>query len=370
MRHMLPAAALLLLAACWGEEEPLPDDTPRAVRTIVVAAEDPVRVRHFPAILEPPEITRLAFDVTGRLGPLGLRIGQEVSEGEVLAQVEAVDASLRLEQARAAVTEAEAGLANAADTANRQRTLAERGVASEAARDSAVTAERQAQARLEQAEKNLNLLEESLADTSLKAPFDGIVNTIEVDAFGNVAAGQPVVTIYPDTGLQATILVSYDVVSQLSLGDPVSVLPTDGPDAPLEATITEIARRAPAVSSFPVVVTLEDTRPDLRSGMAVGVSLPLPLPEAADGLPIPISALALNRSAKLDDLTRTADVFVFTEGDGEAPGTVTPRTVGISAVVEDKVFVTDGLSEGERVVTAGVSFLRADQPVTLWEESP
>ena len=361
MRRAVLPLALLLLASC--QEEAAAPDPVRAVRTAVAEATAPVRVRSFPSVLEPPEITPLAFDLGGRLGPLDLRVGQAVREGEVLATIESGDATLRLQGAEAALAEAEITAANAGAEADRQEQLFARAVASQAARDRAVAAARQADARVDQARRSLELLEETLADTSLRAPFDGVVNGIEVQAFGSVQAGQPVVTLYEEARLQASVLVAYDVAAALRLGQAVAVRPTDGPPAPLAATVTEIGRRAPAVSSFPVVVTLGEARPDLRSGMAVEVLVEMAVPEARQGIALPLSALALGRDAALEALPRRAEVFVY-EGPPEG-GRVAPRAVEIGAVVGAQAFVVDGLAPGERVVTAGVPFLHPGQRARL-----
>ena len=362
-RTIAVLGTLGLLAACGEAEVASAPDVPRTVRTVEATLAAPTRVRTFPAVLEPPEITPLAFDVGGRLRDLDLRIGQRVRAGDVIATVEAADAELRLAQAEAQLQEARIAADNARTEADRQVTLFRRDVASEAARDAAVTGAEQAEARVAQAARNVELVREAVTDTALRSPIDAVVNSIEVQAFGTVQAGQPVATLYRDEGLQATVLVSYDVVSTLSLGDEVVVRPTDGAPEPLPATIAEIARRAPAVSSFPVVVTLAEAREDLRSGMAVEVVLELPVPSAERGIPLPLSALALQRSADLEATPRRADVFVV-ERDGDAMA-VMPRTVAIGAVVDDRAFVVDGLEPGTRVVTAGVPFLHEGQAVAL-----
>ena len=143
--------------------------------------------------------------------------------------------------------------------------------------------------------------------------------------------------------------------------------PLDGDPAPLPATITEVARRAPAVSSFPVVVTLDGERPGLRSGMAVEVLIDLPAPEGARGLALPLSALATQRPSDLSGPDgRMAEVFVHVPGEGGA-GTVEPRAVRIGAVEGARMFVTQGLEPGERVATAGVPFLDPGMEVRLEE---
>ena len=353
------------LAGCWAEEEARVPDPPRTVRTEVVRMAEPAQVRRFPAVLEPPEITPLAFDVAGRLGALDLRTGQAVRAGEVLASVEAQGADLRLRQAEAALAEAETAAAEAGRDAGRQRQLFERGVAARAALDDAEAEASGAAARAEQARRALDLVREDVADTTLRAPFDGVVDAVEAQSFGTVAAGQPVVTLYEDAGLQATVPVSYALAARLEVGEPARVRPLDGDPAPMPATITEVARRAPAVSSFPVVVTLDGERPGLRSGMAVEVLIDLPAPEGARGLALPLSALATQRPSDLSGPEgRMAEVFVHVPGEGGA-GTVEPRTVRIGAVEGDRMFVTHGLDPGARVATAGVPFLDPGMEVRL-----
>ncbi|MFG5379888.1 efflux RND transporter periplasmic adaptor subunit [Yoonia sp. R2-816] len=352
------------LSACWEEEVATPEAEPRTVRTIVAQEAEASRTRSFPAVLQPPEITHLAFDVGGRLGPIDLRIGQEISQGDVLATVEADDAGLRLEQAEAALQEAQTTAQSARVDADRQVTLFERGVASVAARDRAVALAEQAEARVTQALRNLDLVQSSLGDTTLRAPFDGIIDGINVQAFGSVQPGQPILTLYEDTGLQASVLVSFDVVSDLQLGQSVRVIPSDGVARELPATLTEIGRRAAAVSSFPVVVSLDETLAELRSGMAVAIEIDMPIPAVQQGIEVPLSAVALNRDIALDNEPRQAQMFVARpEAEGLAKIMLTDVTLG--TVVGDDVYVTEGLSPGDLVVTAGVSFLNPGQVVRL-----
>ncbi|MEQ8656454.1 MAG: efflux RND transporter periplasmic adaptor subunit [Hyphomicrobiales bacterium] len=266
-------SAALLLAACQDEAASTVQDPIRSVVAHEVQSVSPLRTRAFPAVLQPPEITPLAFDIGGRLGPLALRIGQAVEAGDVLATVAAEDATLRLQQAEAALAEAQAAANNARSVADRQQSLFDRNVVAAAARDDAAARAQQADARVMQARRSLDLLEESLGDTTLRAPFDAVVDGITVQAFASVQPGQPIVTLYEDNALQATIYVSYDVVSRIELGQRVSMSPADGAERSLAASITEIGQRAAAVSSFPIVISLDDEHPDLRSGMAVEVSL-------------------------------------------------------------------------------------------------
>jgi hypothetical protein len=62
MPRILPLALMALtLSACWPEEDAASQDdaTIRTVRTEIATIADPVAVRSFPAVLEPPQITSL-----------------------------------------------------------------------------------------------------------------------------------------------------------------------------------------------------------------------------------------------------------------------------------------------------------------------
>jgi len=239
--------------ACFFDKEEESDGIENTIRSVKaeVAVTIPARIqRRFPSVLQPPDLVQLAFEVSGRVAEIDLRVGQSVAIGETLATVEPLNLDLRLKQAKAALTEAKVAAANARKEADRQEGLFDKGVIARVTRDNAVTQAEQAEARQAQAQSNVDLLGESRADAELKAPFDGVINSVEVQDFASVQAGQPVLTLYPESALQASILVSFDVAQSLDIGGLVQVLPADALAQPIAARVTEIGQRAPAVSSL------------------------------------------------------------------------------------------------------------------------
>lgn len=87
LRVIALVASLALLAACTPEEKAVAPDPVRAVKTQLVETRSPTQERAFPAVLEPLQITPLAFEVGGRLGTVDLQIGQRVEAGAVLMRV-------------------------------------------------------------------------------------------------------------------------------------------------------------------------------------------------------------------------------------------------------------------------------------------
>ncbi len=362
--------AALFLAGCLPEDDKTQNEQStslRAVKTLVAQARPAIQTRRFPSVLEPLQLVPLSFEVGGRVAEVDLRVGQSVSAGEVLATIEPLDLDLRLSQAEAALQGASVAAHNAQSEANRQTTLFERGVTTGAARDNASAQSEQAQANLIQAQRNVDLLRKNRANASLTAPFDAIINGVDIQDFTMVQQGQPVVTLYQEGTLQASILVSYDVVLGLDIGDEVEIAPTDGDLLPLKAKVTEIGRRAPAVSSFPVTVKLQNVDEQLRSGMAVEVRLETMEAETAGLIPLPLSAIDTNTSGPFVGAPPfSASIFVFVPTDA-GQGRLEQRDVLVATAAEGEVFVTRGLENGERVVTAGVPFLRSDQMVTLYD---
>lgn len=365
-------SSLLALSLCAMAITPavgLAQEAVRAVKAEAATMRPALQLRRFPSVLEPPQLVPLSFEVGGRVAEVDLRVGQVVAAGDLLATIEPVDLDIRLSQAQAALAEAEAVAGNARAEATRQEELLGRGVTTAVRRDQAVTAVEQAEARLQQAKSNVDLLQESRFDAELRAPFDAIINTVDIQDFASVQAGRPVVTLYQEGSLQASILVSFDVVRNLSVGQSVQVVPSDGGFAPIAARITEIGRRAPAVSSFPVIVSMTNDSADLRSGMAVDVQFETSAGPTAGLFAIPRTALNTNRSGPFEDSPPyPAEIYVYLP-DSDASGVLEARAISVAAAAEDALFVSDGLSEGDLVVTAGVPFLRDGQTVKLYVPS-
>ena len=159
-----------------------------------------------------------------------------------------------VEQAEAAVTEAELTLAGAA------------------------TAVTQAEAGIVQAETAVAVSQEALDRMTLTAPFAGTIGDIAVELGELVAPGLPAVTLADFSGWQikTTDLTELDVVA-VELGLPVEMSVDALPGETLRGIVTDIAAAASLVrGDVTYVVTIDlDDRPDLplRWGMTVFVNV-------------------------------------------------------------------------------------------------
>lgn len=354
---------LLILSACDdGPATAVEPPVRGLVTTVVSAASDRIQ-RRYPGVLEPASITSLSFEVGGRLGEVTLEVGQRVATGEPLARLEDEKFAAEIGNREAAVREAEATFNQAQADLARLETLLQRGVVTRVARDNARTDFRRARAQLDQAQKALETARDDLNDAVLVAPFDGIINTVEVDSFQTVAGGATVASLYSAEAYEVSFSVSFDVISKLVVGTPATIRLADDPAVALEAVVSELGERADAVSSFPVVVRLREGAPVIRAGMAVEVALAFPV-DADRGFLIPLSAAITEGELPADARAGQPldfEVFVY----DEATETVKRRAVVMGGMRGNQFVVVEGLEAGEHVAIAGVSFLREGMRVRL-----
>jgi RND family efflux transporter MFP subunit len=271
-----------------------------------------------------------------------------------------------VERAAASLSEARAANENAQANLERQQQLFERGTITKVALDASQTQADQANARETSANAAFETANRNLSMSELKAPFDCTINSVNVASFGNITPGRVVLTMFPTGDFEVSLLVSFEVLGDLSLGMDVKVRPADRLNEVLAGKISEIGQRAEAVSAFPVTVALTEAPTYLRAGMAVEVELDLPV-SAQASFAIPVAALALGEIEHLskvasDGSERKARVFVFNPENS----TVGAQDIVIAGISGSNLIVTDGVSPGERIVAAGAALLFDGQAVTLW----
>ena len=349
--------AFMLLVGC-REEEVAPEAVIRGLKVHEVAQVAHSQTRRFPGVLEPSELSVLSFEISGRLGEFDLGVGQRLAKDELVAKLHPETLQLQVETAQAGVAQAQASSRNAAETLTRQQALLQRGTTTRVVVENAQAEADAAAAGLVQAQKSLETAKENLAKSELRAPFSGIVNSVDANAFATVSAGAPIATLYSSDEFEVAFSVSFDAASALVVGKQAKIRLADRPDIILAAVVREIGSRADAVSSFPIVLLLRETHPLLKAGMAVEAAIEFPLPER-QGFPIPLSALI--KDGQIAAADARAGVYVY----DASTRAVQRRAVTVGGIRENMVVVVEGLAPGDLVASAGVSFLKEGQEVRL-----
>ncbi|MCC6171945.1 MAG: efflux RND transporter periplasmic adaptor subunit [Gammaproteobacteria bacterium] len=336
------AAALLALAGCANDDAP--------------AAEKPVPVRVAAATTGPatPPIAatgtvaskaemRLSFKLGGVIRRIAVEAGDEVQQGQRLAEIELAEVGAQAEQARALAAKAQRDLERG------ERLHADQVISLEQLQDLRTQAS-VAKAALQSARFNLGF-------STIVAPRDGIVLRRDVEEREQVAPGATVLVLGArDAGYVVKLALADREVVQLALGDPAEVRMDAYPGTVLAAKVSEISRAADERSRlFPVEVQLETPPPALASGLVAKVTLSPSSARAATLTYVPIAAV-------VEGDRDQASVFVPAEARAKR------RAVRIAFITGEQVALAAGLQPGETVVTDGALYLQDDARITIVED--
>ena len=218
----------LTLAACDSSTDTSELEEPvRGLKTFEVRATASSEARRYPSVIQPAEESKLSFEVSGRLKEMTLEVGQRVSTGDVLAEIDPVSLELQEQQSRAALNEAESALQNAKSDFDRKAQLLDKGFVTQAAFDQSQSTMNSATAQVEQARKQLEIASDNLTKSKLIAPFDGLISSIEVKSFGQVSPGQTILGLYSESAFEIAFSVPATVINAIQIGNTVSVHVSD-----------------------------------------------------------------------------------------------------------------------------------------------
>src|ERR1700719_2615378 len=188
------AAVAVALAGCNDAvaEKPVPS-RPVLVATVHYEAQSPER--SFVGTIKPRIETDMGFRVPGKVAQRLVEVGESVDVGQPLATLDEVDLKLQAEQAEAEFRAATGVLAQAGAAEQRAKDLRIKGWATDAQLDSAKAAADEARARLNRAERSVELTNNSLSYAMLVADTRGVVTATMIEPGQVVAAGQAAIRV-------------------------------------------------------------------------------------------------------------------------------------------------------------------------------
>ncbi len=270
------------------------------------------------------EAVELGSRVQGRVEAVHVRIGDHVEANQPLAkmddellarQLREVKALLRAR--RALVGSSEVAATAAQREFDRTRALYESGATSKQELDALETelllreSERAtANAQAEQARATIAVLEESLADSEIRAPFAGVIARRDVDPGAFVSAGQSIVRIVAESPLRVRFRVPEHELADVHVGLSFVVeTRMDLADLP-SGEITRMAGEVTPSDRSMLIEGVVDPQPDLRPGMYADIRLDL---RALEGVLLIPDAALLERV----DVSGSASTGVFRVAQGE-----------------------------------------------------
>jgi RND family efflux transporter MFP subunit len=191
----LAASLLFLLTAC--EQNTFVPPPPPKIEVAVPVRKSITRYLNATGNTAAIKNVDLVARVQGFLQSINYQDGTFVKEGTTLFTIEPETYKLKLEQAQAAETGAQASVKQAEADFKRQSDLVQRQVVSQATLDTSTSTRDNAQANLQQAQVNTRIAQVNYGYTNVTAPFDGIVSAhlVSVGELVGVASPTQLATI-------------------------------------------------------------------------------------------------------------------------------------------------------------------------------
>lgn len=375
------------------------DAIPRPAKVVTLQSTEETVSRRYPATVLPSREIELSFKVSGQVIELPIRAASQVAAGDVVAQIDPRDFENQIRQLQsqraqaeaqldalragareeeiaaleAAVASAQAQVDQTREALTRAEQLLERGVSTRAQVEAAQAEFRVAEANLRSQQEQLRIgqvggrpedilaaeagleainaqvkiAQDALADATLTAPFDGIVARRDIDNFTNVQAGQSIALLQ---GLDVVHL-AFDIP-----GPDVTDLTRNGPG---EITNTAVFDALPGqvfdAETVEFSVQANSATQTYRGRVAVEV------PEGAVILPGMIANVIASTAgaaaevrAPLSAIAAASDGAPFVWLVDES-GMVSAQSVTLGEADGTEVIVTDGVTDGDTIIAAGVS---------------
>jgi membrane fusion protein, multidrug efflux system len=283
------------------------------------------------------EETDLSFETSGRIVAIHFEEGTHVRKGELMAKINdrPLQAQLQRLQAQKRLIE---------EREFRQRSLLERDAISQEAYDQVVT-------ELQVIEADIALMEARIAETELRAPFDGIVGLRRLSEGAYVNPNSPIARLVKNKPLKIEFSVPERYAGEISSGFPINFR-VDGRTDTFKASVYAVDPKINIGTRTVMVRAMyPNINEELKPGRFTGITLQLS--ETDNAIAIPTEAVIPEMEGE--------KVFVYRSGVAH------PKYVTLGLRTESHVEITRGLEFGDTLLTSGVMQLRPNMPVSIYQ---
>ncbi|MGH9627248.1 MAG: efflux RND transporter periplasmic adaptor subunit [Bryobacteraceae bacterium] len=308
--------SITLLAGCSREQKKAEASAkapePLSVRTATAETRAVEKTISVTGALHPDEVASVSSEIAGRVAAIHVDFGHSVRKGQVVAELDKQEVSLRLERSKAALAQALAQLGLRPDEANQrpestpairqataqmedarskyesaQRLVKTGDIAQERftevekayqARQAALQAARNEAltqlANVQALQAEVKLAQKNLSDATIRAPFDGAVSEKLVSPGQFLKENTPILTIVKTQPMRLRLDVTETAAAVVKVGTPLTFRTDAIPGETFRAVVREINPSLDAQSrSLSAEARITRGDPRLRPGMFVQVDL-------------------------------------------------------------------------------------------------
>ena len=326
-KYVLGLLAVVALGSC-SEKKSDGAKAPTRVKTEVVATAAGDGSQTYVGIVEEREATAVSFTGMGVVKRVLVSEGQAVSRGQLLAEMDDT-------QARNLLSGAEAQMEQANDALERYGLLHENGSLPEVQWVEIQSKVAQAKSQLEVAKKNL-------ADCRLVAPVSGVIGHKQIGAGETALPSQAVVSILDISSVKVKVAVPEAEVGGINTGTP-SYIKVEAIDRNYEGGRIEKGVTADALThTYDVRINVANGERKLLPGMVASVRFAATQSQQT-GQVVTVPVTAVQKRAD-------GGLFVWTI---DKDNTAHRSTVSTGATQGNRIVLTEGIAEGQRIVTEG-----------------
>ncbi|MBI2307218.1 MAG: efflux RND transporter periplasmic adaptor subunit [Rhodocyclales bacterium] len=342
---VLAGAAALALAACGDKPVEKKSGPPPTLITVTRAQAMPLEIVErtlgsLEAVIDP----KVAAEVPGRVIRLAVRAGQKVRKGQLLAELDTVDAAGQERADRAEIARIESLLAQQERVVARQNELVARNFISRNAADDATALRDALRSQLAMARARAGISGHALQRTRITSPVDGTIE-VQIASVGDyLKVGDPLVRLVSNTRLRANLPFPEAVAERLKPGQTVRLVSPLRPGRVIEASIHDIRPTLIETSRAVEAIARFDNLADggeLRGGSSVDATVVIGRKEKA--VMLPEQSVVLRPAGKV--------VYVIDNDKARQ------RIVTTGAKQAGLIEIVEGIAAGETVALDGAGFL-------------
>jgi RND family efflux transporter MFP subunit len=353
------AAACALLAACSEPPAPAAVVKPVFVTTVTQAGAS-VQSRAFTSVVRARVETDLGFRTGGKVVERLVEVGDVVKAGQALARLDPADYRLAVSAAADQVQAAKVDAQQAASDEARFRRLLADGSVGSADHERQKARADAAAARLEQAQRQLDLARNREGYATLVAPYAGVVTALRFERGQVVTEGQPVLSLARDGEREIVADLPEEWVGRARTLAAQATPWNDG-KSPVRLVLRELSPLASAQGrTFRVRYAAAPESREQVAALPLGSTMQLTLSAPNTGpaaTVLPVTALVKGSAS--------AGVWVL---DAKGSGLVFKPVQVVGS--DDATVQVTGLAVGSRVVSVGAQKLDAGLTVRAVERAP
>ena len=293
---------------------------------------------------------KIAAEVAGRVTRVLAFTGKKVKQGDLLAEIDAVDFQIQQRADQAEIARLASLLEQQERVVERNKKLVSQGFISQNAIDDAIAQRNALSQQLAAAKAKSEATGRGLTKARVLAPIDGEIETQVVAAGDYVKLGDPLFALVGTQRMRAHLLFPESAADRIQPGLKVRLESPAAPGRAIESTIDEIKPTMNAGNrALDAIVRFETGDGAFRGGGSVNARVVLEIRK--DALMVPEQAVVLRPAGKV----------VFLVANGRA----VQRPIETGLKQDGLQEVLKGLAAGEVIATDGAGFLSDGAAVTL-----